>query len=234
MDEDKNQLSKSFRFTLILISIPFFTFLIIFILGVDPGWFGVHPRYISGLKGILLSPLVHGSWGHLFSNLPPLFVSVFLIHYFYRRYFYGIFISCYLLTGSMVWFFGRDVYHIGISGVVYALVAFLFFIGLFVRNLVSVVLSLIVIVMYSGMAAGLFPTEEILAKNISWESHLMGAMVGVGVAWAYRQKLIEEGKNNTPVKPQIEDEPKDYYFNRDVFDRTKWDRQRDDLFNPDR
>ena len=58
----------------------------------------------------------------------------------------------------------------------------------------------------------------------------MGAMVGAGIAWAYRLRLIDDGKKNSP-KSLIEEETSDYYFNRDVFDRTKWDRQRDDLFN---
>jgi membrane associated rhomboid family serine protease len=230
MDEERNQLRHSFIFTIRLVAIPFVVFLITFIFSIDLSGFGVYAREVSGLKGIIFAPLVHGSWGHLLSNLPPLFVSVFMIHYFYRKYFWGIFLSCYLLTGLMVWLFGREVYHIGISGVVYALVSFLFFIGIFVRNLVSIVLSLVVLVMYSGMAAGLFPTEEILKMNISWESHLMGAMVGAGIAWAYRLRLIDDGKKNSP-KSLIEEEKSDYYFNRDVFDRTKWDRQRDDLFN---
>ena len=99
MDEERNQLRHSFIFTIRLVAIPFVVFLITFIFSIDLSGFGVYAREVSGLKGIIFAPLVHGSWGHLLSNLPPLFVSVFMIHYFYRKYFWGIFLSCYLLTG---------------------------------------------------------------------------------------------------------------------------------------
>lgn len=228
MDAEKQALTSSLVFAIKLAVILLLVQIFQTFTGIDLGGFGVFPRNRYGLMGILLGPLVHGSWGHLFSNLPPLMVTVFLIHFFYRKYFWRIFISCYLLTGLAVWVFSREVYHIGISGVVYALVSFLFFAGIFVRNLISIVLSLLVLLLYSGMVAGVLPTEDILSRNISWESHLLGAIAGVVIAWVFRKPLIDEGRRRNPPPPPEAPEEKKYFFDPDVFERTKWERRADD------
>ena len=227
MDQEKQELKSSLFFTIKLAFILLMVQVFQSATGIDLGGFGVFPRNQYGLIGILLGPMVHGSWSHLFSNLPPLMVTVFLIHYFYREYFWRIFLSCYFLTGIAVWIFSREVYHIGISGVVYALVSFLFFAGIFVRNLISIVLSLLVLMLYSGVVAGVLPTQEILEKNISWESHLLGAIAGAVIAWMFRRLLIDLGRKNYPPPPPEMPEQQKYFFDPDVFEKTKWERQRE-------
>jgi len=88
------------------------------------------------------------------------------------------FFMIYIITGFSVWLFGRSVYHIGASGVVYGLISFIFWSGVFRRNLKSIVLALIVIILYSGYLGGIVPNKE----GISWESHLLGGIVGIVVA----------------------------------------------------
>jgi len=78
-----------------------------------------------------------------------------------------------------VWLFGRPLStHIGASGVVYALAFFLIFFGLFYRDFRSLAISVIVLLMYGGLFYGILPADP----NISWESHLGGALVGVATA----------------------------------------------------
>lgn len=199
-----------------------------FLLGADFGYFGILSRHTSGLKGIIFGPLVHGSINHLFSNLPPLMFSVFLIHFFYRKQFWPIFISSYLLTGMMVWIFSREVYHIGASGVVYALIAFIFWAGLFVRNITSIILALLVLVVYSGMFAGIVPSPEILEKNISWESHLLGGLVGITVAWMFRDVIIKDHRKKVQPRSYPVDEVRTSYFSQETFDKTKWQRYQEE------
>lgn len=172
--------------------------------------------------------MVHGSLNHLFSNLPPLIFSVFLIHFFYSRQFWPIFLLNYLLTGIMVWLFSREVYHIGASGVVYALISFIFWAGLFVRNITSIILSLLVLVVYSGMFAGIVPSPEILEKNISWESHLLGALVGITVAWMFRKSILADHKSKLTPLIYPKDEIRSDYFHPETFDKTKWQRYLDE------
>lgn len=225
MEKDKSALISSIKFALKLGLFLILTYVITIFLPIDKGYLGIIPREKFGLLGILTGPLVHGSRSHLFSNLPPLMVSVFLIHYFYKRQFWSVFFLSYILTGVMVWSFGRDLsHHVGISGVVYALISFIFWSGVFVRNVTSIILSLLVLVVYSGMFAGILPSPEILEKNISWESHLLGALVGIAVAWWQRDAIIAEQKSMEVPRSYSVDEPRQPYFPQDTFEKTKWQR----------
>lgn len=228
MEKDKSEIISSIKFTLKLGIIPILTFALSYLSGYDIGLFGIRPRTVDGLWGILTSPLIHGSLNHLFSNLPPLLFSIFLIHYFYKKYFFRILISNYLLTGIMVWCFARDVSHIGASGVVYALISFIFWTGIFVRNTISIILALLVLVIYNGMFSGILPLPDIIKNNISWESHLLGGLVGIlTAAWlkdAIRQNLNSKKK---PRSYEVE-ENQQAYLPPDTFDKTKWERYMDE------
>lgn len=228
MEKDRADILSSIRFALWIGMIPVIVYFAGAFLNIDIGYFGIIPRYTEGLTGILTGPLVHGSLNHLFSNLPPLLFSVFLIRFFYRKQFWSIFGLSYILTGLMVWLFGRDVSHIGASGVVYALVAFIFWSGIFVRNITSIILSLLVLVIYSGMFAGIVPSPDILEKNISWESHLLGALVGITVAWWHKDSITRDYKSRQKPRSYSVDEPRQSYFRPDTFDKTKWQRYLED------
>ncbi len=180
---------------------------------------GIYPRETFGLQGILTAPLSHGDFEHLISNSVPLLGSLFIIFLFYKRVAFLSFFLIYLLTGAAVWLFGREVFHIGASGVVYGLISFIFWSGVFRRNIKSIILSLVVVILYSGLLYGVLPTED----GISWESHLFGAIVGMFVAYLLR-KLIEQ--DEVTRDPWIdEDDRENYYLGRDAFDFTKAERE---------
>ncbi len=178
--------------------------------------FGVYPRDISGLRGILLSPLIHADLRHLLSNTVPLFLLTVTLLAFYPRAGWRAFWLIYLLTGMAVWLFARPVYHIGASGVVYGLVAFIFWTGIFRRSLKAIVLTLIVTLLYSGYMAGILPNQE----GISWESHLLGGLVGIFVAWWFRDMVEEDENDGTPEAEDAASHPQ-YFLPRDTFDRPK-------------
>lgn len=147
--------------------------------GFDFGLFGIYPRSITGLIGVFSAPLVHGNFNHLISNTIPLLVLGGSVFFFYPRIATRVFLQCYFFTNMLVWIFARPFLHIGASGLVYALASFLIFFGFFRRNFKSVLISGIVIFFYGGlMIYGLFPLDD----RVSWESHLMGAIVGLVTA----------------------------------------------------
>ncbi len=150
---------------------------------VDFTEYGILPEKVSGLKGIITGPLVHGDFNHLFSNTIPLLISAIGIIYFYRKIAVKAILIIYIATGLGVWIAARDAYHIGISGVVYGLVAFLFFSGVFRKDTRSIAVSLIVIFLLGGMIYGIFPTDS----KISWESHLIGALAGLFTSFYFRK-----------------------------------------------
>jgi membrane associated rhomboid family serine protease len=187
----------------------------------DLGYWGIYPRASFGLRGILFAPLLHSDWGHLASNSVPFLVLATMIIYFYPKVALRAFWILYFASGIAVWLLARsEVFHIGLSYVVYGLVSFVFWTGVFRRSLRSVVLALIVTVLYSGMVAGILPTPEIVQRNISWESHLLGGIMGILVAFYFKGEMEEDEK----ATPSVSNEEMRYYFDRDIFEKTKQQR----------
>lgn len=186
--------------------------------GFDPGAYGIMSRRAWGLRGIVTAPLIHGSWKHLISNTVPLFVLTFISLYFYRKVAMRAFWLVYFLTGAAVWLFARPVSHIGASGVIYGLVAFMFWNGIFRRSLRSIVLAAIVMLLYSGMFLGVLPDQE----GISWESHLIGSLAGIFAAFLFKGELEdEEAKEHDHPFADEEGMEKTFFLPQDVFEKTK-------------
>lgn len=150
---------------------------------LDLARFGVYPRSFTGLRGVVLAPLLHGSVDHLLSNSVPLLVLGWLTVYFYPKASGRVLLVSWLATGLWVWAMGRESHHIGASGIVYALAGFVFFSGVFRRRIALMAVSLIVVFLYGSLWWGVLPIQE----GVSWESHLFGGLVGTGMAWFYRK-----------------------------------------------
>jgi len=152
-------------------------------LGLDLYRYGLLPRDAHGLPGIITSPFIHGDAEHLFNNSVPLLLLGWGLMYFYPRIAGRVVLASWLLSGVWVWISARDNYHIGASGVVYGLAAFLFFSGVFRRQRTLMALSLIVVFLYGSLVWGVFP----LVPRVSWESHLWGGVAGSLMAFLYRK-----------------------------------------------
>ena len=152
--------------------------------------FGIFPRSTDGLRGILFSPFIHADFNHLISNSLPFFILGFMLIYFYRRISYRIFFILYFFSGISVWLFGREAWHIGASGVVYAMASFHFVSGIIRSDVRLLTLSIVVVFLYGGLVWGLLP----IRPEISWEGHLSGAAAGVILAFYYRKYIIRREK----------------------------------------
>jgi membrane associated rhomboid family serine protease len=214
MKEKTLDILHALRFPMLFIVMLWIIHTISFITGTRLGFLGVLPREWSGVVGIVTAPMIHGEWQHLISNTVPLALLTAVVFLFFRRVAVKVFLLIYLLSGIGVWLFARPfTHHIGASGVVYGLIAFVFWSGVFRRNLRSIVLSLVILVLYSGYFPGIVPGEE----GVSWESHLYGAITGILIAWIFKGK-IEEDEVGEPVPDDVE--PERYFLPRDVFEKT--------------
>ena len=153
--------------------------LIIFILNsffaLNLNQWGIVPRSIAHLSGILIAPFLHASWGHLFSNIFPFIIFGTLVGLKSARQFFFLFCLFVISTGLLVWLFARGhSLHIGMSGVIYALWGYLLVYGFVRRQIIPLFISLFMLFYYGGLVFGVFPTHI----GISFESHLMGALVG--------------------------------------------------------
>jgi membrane associated rhomboid family serine protease len=154
---------------------------------MDFGEFGILPRTLTGTIGIVTAPLIHGDIYHLISNSFPLLILGVTFFYFYHKVAPVVLILIYLMTGFWVWIAAREgYYHIGASGVVYGLLAFLLCSGFIRGDRKSLSISFIILFLYgSTFFFGLIPGDS----RISWESHVMGAIAGIFCAVYFRSAL---------------------------------------------
>ncbi|MEN8704421.1 MAG: rhomboid family intramembrane serine protease [Polaribacter sp.] len=151
--------------------------------GFNLNKYGIFPRTIEGLRGIVFTHFLHTNTGHLFNNSIPLFVLLSGLFYFYKDIAFKILIIGGLLTGFAIWLIARDSYHIGASGIVYLLFSSVFFSGIIRKHYRLVALSFIVIFLYGSMIWYVFPIKD----GMSWEGHLSGFLVGLVLAFIYRK-----------------------------------------------
>jgi len=146
--------------------------------------FGVYPLQLTGLPGILLAPLLHGSWYHLASNSFALLILLTALLYGYPRSWRAALALIWLGSGAGVWLFARPSYHFGASGLTHGVMFFIFVSGVLRRDRLSIALAMIVFFIYGGMVWSIFPTEP----GISYESHFFGAAFGVLAALLLRHR----------------------------------------------
>lgn len=181
---------QNFKYSRSVVAFPFFVIFLLWLIyfieikfGFNLNKYGIYPKTFSGLKGVFFSPFIHSSTKHLFNNSIPLLVMMVSLYYFYRKIATKVLIYGLLFTGLLTWSFARPSYHIGASGVVYLLVSFIFFSGIFRKYYRLTALSLIVVFLYGGMVWYIFPTEE----RVSWEGHLSGFLVGFIFSYIFRK-----------------------------------------------
>ncbi len=218
----ESRLYQSLRFPSIILAVMWVIQIVQMGLGASFASLGIYPRHVDGLWGVITSPFIHSSrdFMHITSNSVPLFMGMAMILYFFRRVAYKSMLFIWLLTGIGVWIFAKSAFHIGASGVVYGLISFIFWNGIFRRNLKSIVLSLIIIFLYSSMFLGVLPNQP----GISWESHLIGGLVGILAAFIFRHQ-IEFSEEPTPILEEVQEE--EFLLDRDTFMMTKAERRRE-------
>ena len=143
--------------------------------------FGIQPRSISGLGGLLFAPFLHGGFPHLIANTIPFITLGWLTMIQETSDFYIVSIIAAIFGGLGVWSLGgSNSIHIGASILIYGYLGFLLLRGYFQKNLPSIVLSVIVFFLYGGLIFGIFPSR----MGVSWEGHLFGFIGGAIAAWA--------------------------------------------------
>ena len=177
--------NKYFKFSLELLLVPLFSVLTIWSVfwfevnfSVSLNSYGLYPRSLDGLRGIILSPLIHGSLDHLYNNTIPLAILTLALFYFYRQKAWKILLWGWFLSGLLTWTIGRESYHIGASGIIYMLASFIFFKGVFQKHYRLIALSLTVVFIYGSMLWYVLPIED----GVSWEGHLSGFLTGLALA----------------------------------------------------
>ncbi len=154
--------------------------------------YGIRPRLMSGLWGIPLAPFLHGDIGHLMANTGALACLLMISLSLSRQLTVMAVVLITLLGGFLVWGCGTyGTNHIGASGVIFGLLGFLLFAGIFRKDFKSLILSIIVFFLYGGILLSLLVPKT----GISWAGHFWGFVAGVFAAWTtkMKRKKMEEG-----------------------------------------
>ncbi len=160
------------------------------LLGLGLARFGVVPRELAGLRGVLAAPLLHADLGHLVSNVVPLLVGGTLLLYLYPDSSRFVLPAVYVGSGLAVWIAARGSTHIGASGLVYGIVAYIFVAGILRRDRRAWAASILVAFLYGAMVWGVLP----LKTGVSWETHLAAALIGIVLAFVLRLRDVPPRK----------------------------------------
>lgn len=178
----KSNFNLALKAALALTGFVWFVWLTDAYLGLGLARYGLRPRDLEGLVGIVTAPLLHSNLEHVFSNTGPLLISVTALLYLYPNSALRVIPMVWLGAGMLSWLIGRPSIHIGASGFVYGVLAFVFLSGVFRQDFRSVGVSLMVWFLYGSMIWGVLP----IRPGMSWEMHLSGAILGVIMAILYR------------------------------------------------
>jgi membrane associated rhomboid family serine protease len=141
--------------------------------------FGIRPRSIAGLPGIILSPILHLGFPHLISNSIPFLILGGMVMTSGARIFASVSAIVIILGGLGVWIFGgANTIHIGASGLIFGYLGFLLSRGIFERNALWILISTGIMLAYGGMLYGVLPGQ----RGISWLGHLCGFLAGIASA----------------------------------------------------
>ena len=151
------------------------------------GWFGLEPRAVRGLDGVLLMPLLHGSLSHAAANTVPLVVLGGVVATTAERVALTATALIVLLGGFAVWVFGKSAIHVGASGLIFGWFGFLVARGFIERRVLPMLVAAAVVLVYGTMIWGVLPGQP----GVSWESHLFGALSGVLAAFVLRNDLAD-------------------------------------------
>jgi len=146
--------------------------------------YGILPRTIIGLRGILFAPFLHGGLPHLIANTVPFLTLGWFVMLQKTSDFFIVTTITMAVSGLGVWLIGSPGLHIGASGLVFGYLGFLLLRGYFQRNIPSILLSLIVGFLYGGAIWGVLPT----VPGVSWEGHLFGFIGGIIAARLLSQR----------------------------------------------
>jgi len=160
--------------------------------------YGIIPRHLSSLPGIIWAPFLHGSYRHLAANTVPLLILGLILCARSKGEFIAVTSAGVLVGGGLTWLLARNAVHIGASGLIFSYFGYLASLAWFDRKIGTVLLSLVCLVAYGGMIRGVFPTSV----PISWEGHLAGLMSGIAMAWL-NSKLSKPSKEKLTAQPQL-------------------------------
>jgi len=204
---DRSRMFDAIFVSLFLLVLCWSVFIMDEYLGYHLKQWGLKPRVLEGLRGIVTVHFLHGDLEHIAQNSLALFVLNSFLFYFYRSIALPVFFTLFFASPALLWFAGRDGNHIGASVLIYAEFAFLFISGLIRRNPLLLRVALVVVLYYGSLVWYVFPVD----KKISWEGHACGFFMGIIAAFWWRNLGPQRKVYQFELDPELPDDENAYW-----------------------
>jgi membrane associated rhomboid family serine protease len=149
--------------------------------------FGLKPRRLDGLDGIVTMPFLHAGVGHLFANTFPFIIIGWMVLIGGVREFSWATLIIVLAGGAATWVVGPshlvDGHHVtvvGASGLVFGWLAYLLARAYFARKAMWIIAAIFALFFFGGLFGGLLPNVH---SEVAWQAHVCGFAAGVVAGW---------------------------------------------------
>jgi membrane associated rhomboid family serine protease len=170
------------------------------------GWnrFGLRPREVDGLWGVLAQPVLHSSWSHLLANAFPFAAIGWVLLLSGVRVFVFVTACVVVAGGLLTWLVApSNEIIVGASGLIFGWIGYLLARAVFSRRFKWIVVAVLVLVFFGTLLGGLLPTTGANRdSSVSWQSHVCCAAVGIAVAWLLHPRATRNGRpaRRAPVR----------------------------------
>ena len=138
--------------------------------------FGLRPRVVGGLWGVLTQPFLERSAGHLLSNTVPLVLIGWVLLLSGLRNWLAVTGIVIVVGGALSWLIVPSGLLLGSSSMVFGWMGYLLARAYFTRKLRWIVVALVVLFFFGTLLGNLLPTFH---SHVPWQAHVCGFAAGV-------------------------------------------------------
>jgi membrane associated rhomboid family serine protease len=140
--------------------------------------FGLRPRQVDGLWGVLTEPFLHRSYGHMFSDTLPLVAIGWALLLSGVRTWLIVTGSVLVLSGLAAWLVAPSGLVVGTSALIFGWMGYLLARAYFSRKIKWILTAVLVLFFFGTLLASLLPSFD---SNVPWQVHACGFLSGIVV-----------------------------------------------------
>ncbi|MGH8962324.1 MAG: rhomboid family intramembrane serine protease [Jatrophihabitantaceae bacterium] len=160
--------------------------------------FGLRPRLVAGLWGILTQPFLHASYAHLMSNTVPVVLIGWVLMLSGPRTWLTVTAIVVVLGDGLTWLVAPAGLIVGASGMVFGWLGYLIARAYFSRRLRWIIVAVLVLFFFGTLLGNLLPTFH---SRVSWQSHVCGFVAGVAAGAILHPRRHRRARGPGPARP---------------------------------
>jgi membrane associated rhomboid family serine protease len=163
--------------------------------------FGLLPRHVNGLWGVLTQPFLHASYGQLFSDSVPMVLIGWVLLLSGVRTWLFVTATVIIVGGAATWLVApSDRVLIGASSLVFGWMGYLIARAIFSRRIKWIITAAALLIFFGTLLGSLLPSFD---HQTSWQSHLCGFLAGAFVGWLLHPRTNPRAASKSPRRPAV-------------------------------